>query len=119
MSVTKLAVEPMLSFITKVLFLTKPTIDKSLLLVDLKAENRDSGVLSLLFLKSNLCTWNQVTALKASMTASARIRATDSEEPKALKEQAFATPEKVAEMISKVRPDFTIVVPSSLPFSKN
>ncbi|OAE26098.1 hypothetical protein AXG93_4022s1100 [Marchantia polymorpha subsp. ruderalis] len=69
MSVTKLAVEPMLSFITK------------------------------------------VTALKASMTASARIRATDSEEPKALKEQAFATPEKVAEMISKVNETLKDVLP--------
>ncbi|KAL3677978.1 hypothetical protein R1sor_020934 [Riccia sorocarpa] len=69
MSVTKLAVEPMLSFITK------------------------------------------VTAWKASVTAAGRIRAADTEESKPLKEQAFATPEKVAEMVSKVNETLEDVLP--------
>lgn len=46
-----------------------------------------------------------MTAWKVSISATGRIRSTDLEEPKPLKEQAFATPDKVAEMVSKVRRD--------------
>lgn len=60
MSITKLAVEPMLSFITK------------------------------------------VTAVKVSMTTLARGKDPGSGSQKSLKDQAFATPEKVAEMVAKV-----------------
>lgn len=60
MSITKLAVEPMLSFITK------------------------------------------VTAVKVSMTSTARVKDSGSDPLKSLKAQAFATPEKVAEMVAKV-----------------
>lgn len=60
MSITKLAVEPMLSFITK------------------------------------------VTAVKVSMTATARSGDVGSDAQRPLKDQAFATPEKVAEMVAKV-----------------
>lgn len=60
MSITKLAVEPMLSFITK------------------------------------------VTAVKVSMTATIRSGDVGTDIRKSLKDQAFATPEKVAEMVAKV-----------------
>eukprot|EP00249_Psilotum_nudum_P016375 c25792_g1_i1 orf=138-2456(+) len=60
MSITKLAVEPMLSFITK------------------------------------------VTAVKLSMNSSTRGRHAELGAPKPLKDQAFAAPEKVAEMVAKV-----------------
>eukprot|EP00250_Pteridium_aquilinum_P014593 c22082_g2_i1 orf=45-2297(-) len=60
MSITKLAVEPMLSFITK------------------------------------------VTAVKVSMTATMRSGDVGIDARKSLKNQAFATPEKVAEMVTKV-----------------
>lgn len=60
MSITKLAVEPMLSFITK------------------------------------------VTAVKVSMTATSRSGDIGGDARKSLKDQAFATPEKVAEMVAKV-----------------
>lgn len=60
MSITKLAVEPMLSFITK------------------------------------------VTAVKVSMTATIQSGDEGSDSRKSLKNQAFATPEKVAEMVAKV-----------------
>ncbi|KAI5071033.1 hypothetical protein GOP47_0013284 [Adiantum capillus-veneris] len=60
MSITKLAVEPMLSFITK------------------------------------------VTAVKVSVTAIHRSGEISGDACKSLKDQAFATPEKVAEMVAKV-----------------
>ncbi|KAH7331555.1 hypothetical protein KP509_20G040200 [Ceratopteris richardii] len=70
MSITKLAVEPMLSFITK------------------------------------------VTAVKVSMAANIRSGVTGDDTRKSLKSQAFATPEKVAEMVSKVNDSIKEDLPS-------
>lgn len=45
----------------------------------------------------------QVTAVKVSMTATIRSGDVGTDIRKSLKDQAFATPEKVAEMVAKVR----------------
>ncbi|WZZ68928.1 hypothetical protein YC2023_080298 [Brassica napus] len=89
MSVTKLVVDPMLSFVTKVGF----------------SFPLSSGELFSSFLKilEVLCKVKPVvTAIKVSLSSGTQNQKVDSVMAKPLKEQAFATPDKVAELVQKV-----------------
>ncbi|KAJ4782473.1 Conserved oligomeric Golgi complex subunit 3 [Rhynchospora pubera] len=108
MAITKLVVDPMLSFVTKVCSKALDAFWKSDLnllvwLLGLVLNKVYKGWFSLPASVEGSRAGEGVTAVKSALSSSNQSQKLDSVLAKPLKTQAFASPDKVAEVVQKVR----------------